>query len=401
LRDIARAPQNTPEKDAAPQRLGKTSNIRPDGCLLWIHAQDAADTGAVAALCQEFARLRGEPVFALVTSIENAAAAPSVAIHQLVPGETSGSVARFLDHWSPDAAVVIGPPDRPVLIAEAAARGIPLFLTSSYRGQVAPGGRLSLLSSSLLEHFTRFLASSAAEAQALYGGNIEQDRVLVTGPLSDTALALPCNQAELDDIGKMLAGRPIWLAAHVTSSEIVSVEAAQRRTIRAAHRLLLIVVPRVPDDGPALSAALEAQGWRTALRSKGEEPEENIQVYVADTKDEMGLWYRLAPITFLGGTFDKDAVASDPFEPASLGSAVVHGPKVGSSSYRFARLRAANATAELASPDELGDMIFSLLAPDKAAILAHAGWSLTSESAHVVEKLAELIEAELNAGEVD
>ncbi|MGI9393365.1 MAG: glycosyltransferase N-terminal domain-containing protein, partial [Boseongicola sp.] len=233
MRDIARPPRDTPEKNAAPQRLGKTSNVRPDGLLLWMHAQDAADTGAVAALCQELARLRGEPVHALVTSIENASATASMAIHQLAPGETSGSVARFLDHWTPDAGVLIGPPDRPVLTAEAAARRIPLFLASSWRGQVTPGGRLSLLSSSLLEHFSRFLASSAAEARALYGASIEQDLVLVTGPLSDTALALPCNQAELDDIGKLLAGRPIWLAAHVTSNEIASIEAAQRRTVRA------------------------------------------------------------------------------------------------------------------------------------------------------------------------
>ncbi|MGI9394289.1 MAG: 3-deoxy-D-manno-octulosonic acid transferase, partial [Boseongicola sp.] len=162
-----------------------------------------------------------------------------------------------------------------------------------------------------------------------------------------------------------------------------------------------IVVPRVPDDGPDILAALEAQGWRTALRSKGEEPEEDIQVYVADTEEEMGLWYRLAPITFMGGTLDPNALASDPFEPASLGSAVVHGPNIGNNSHRFSRLRKANATAELTSPDELGDMIFNLQAPDKAATLAHAGWSLTSESAHVVEKLAELIDAELSAVEVN
>ncbi len=377
------------------------SNARPDGCLLWMHAHDAADTGAISALCREISRLRDEPVHALVTSIKNAPATASIAIHQLVPGETSGSVARFLDHWVPDVAVLIGPPDRPVLIAEAAARGIPLFLAASHRGHVAPGGKLSLFSSTLLEHFTRFLASSAAEAQALYAGKVAQDRVVVTGPLSDTALALPCNQSELGDLGNLLTGRPVWLAAQVTSSEIAAVEVAQRRTIRAAHRLLLIVVPRTADDGPTIAAALEVKGWRTALRTKGEEPDENVQVYVADTEDEMGLWYRLAPITFLGGTFDDEAEASDPFEPASLGSAIVHGPNVGDKSYRFARLQTANATAELSSPNDLGDMIFDLLAPDKAAMLAHAGWSVTSESAHVVEKLAELIDAELGAGEVD
>ncbi|MGI9390458.1 MAG: 3-deoxy-D-manno-octulosonic acid transferase [Boseongicola sp.] len=399
MRDFARASHNSPEKNTATQWLGQTGIVRPNGFLLWMHANDAADTGAVVALCQELARLRGQTVSALVTSTENATATASLAVHQIVPGETSGSVSQFLNHWTPDLAIFVGPPDRPTLITEAASRKIPMFLAASRRGQITPGGRLSMLASSLLEHFDRFLASSAAEAQALYGAKIEKDRVLVTGPLSDTALALPCNQAELTDIGNLLAGRPVWLAAHVTSNEVAAVEAALRRTIRAAHRLLLIVVPRLPSDGRAVSSAFEVQGWRTALRSEGEEPDETIQVYVADTEDEMGLWYRLAPITFLGGTFDKDAVASDPFEPASLGSVVVHGPDVGNSPIRFDRLRAANASAELASQGDLGDMIFNLLAPDKAATLAHAGWSVTSESAHVVVKLAELIDAELGIGE--
>ena len=221
----------------------------------------------------------------------------------------------------------------------------------------------------------------------------------MVGPLSDTALALPFNQSDLDELGKTLAGRPAWLAARATTNEIAAVEAAQRQAIRAAHRLLLIVVPRLQNDGRAIAAELEAQGWRTALRSNGEEPDENIQVYVADTEGEMGLWYRLAPITFLGGTIDKDAKASDPFEPASLGSAIVHGPEVGKSSHRISRLQAANATAELKTPDELGDVVFSLLAPDKAAMLAHAGWSFTSESAHVVKSLADIIDTELEERE--
>ena len=364
-----------------------------------MHANDASDAGAVSALCQECERLRDEPVNALVTSVRSAQALAPFVINQLAPGETSGSVSRFLDHWTPDIAVIVGPPERPVLISKAAERNIPLFLVASHRGQIAPGGRLSFLSSSLFEHFTRFLASSAAEAEVLLDAGIKQDRVVVTGPLSDTAVALACNQAELDDLGKTLVARPVWLAANVAPHEMAAIESAQRRTIRAAHRLLLIVVPREPSDGPSIAADLDAQGWRTALRSIGEEPEENIQVYVADTEEELGLWYRLAPITYLGGTFDDDAPSPDPFGPASLGSVVVHGPNVGRNISRLARLKEANATAELSSLDDLGEMVFNLLAPDKAAMLAHAGWSVTSESAHVVEKLAEMIDAELGSGE--
>ena len=97
------------------------------------------------------------------------------------------------------------------------------------------------------------------------------------------------------------------------------------------------------------------------------DPDEMVQIFVADTDDEMGLWYRLAPITYLGGSLDPDADAADPYEPAALGSVVVHGTNVGASRARIARLANANATVEIATSAELGDAVFRLLAPDRAA----------------------------------
>jgi 3-deoxy-D-manno-octulosonic-acid transferase len=350
-------------------------------------------------LTQELARLRGEPVYGLVTS-DTAAPLPRAlersAICQLAPGETAGSVGRFLDHWRPDVAIVLGPPDRPHLLAEARSRDIPLYLAASARGQMAPGGKLAYLSATLLDAFEAFLVPSVAEAQAFYRQEIDPKRVHVTGPLSDTALALACNKMEYDAFVKELAGRPIWLAAQISDDEVPIVETAFRRTIRAAHRLLLIVVPRNPASGTGIARTLTDQGWRVALRSAEEDPDETTQIFVADTDDEMGLWYRLAPISFLGGSLDSTSTSTDPFEAAALGSAIVHGPNIGAAGARIQRLITAGATVEIQTGDALGDAVFRLLSPDKAAELAHAGWAVTSESAHVVEKLAEIIDTMLD-----
>ncbi len=371
---------------------------------MWMHATDGADAGSIAALTQELARLRGEPVYGLVTSADVAPLPPAVsdiAIHQLAPGETAGSVTRFLDHWKPDVGVILGPPDRPLLFADAHARGIPMYLASPRRGELAPGGRVPLLAASLLDHFEAFLLPSAAEAQAFHGAAVDPGRTHVTGPLSDTALALPCSEDALSKLKEQLGSRPIWLASRVTLDELDAVEAAQRRTIRAAHRLLVVIIPRVLEDGPDIAGALETQGWSTAVRSRGEPPSETVQVYIADAGDEMGLWYRLAPITFLGGTLSDEVEPADPFEPAALGSAIVHGPVTGAAMVRFDRLSAADASVQISDGDALGDAIFRLLSPDKAAVLAHAGWGLTSESAHVVERLAEMIDIRLDQVEAE
>ncbi len=379
--------------------MGQSEFERPRGCVVWVHAQRASEAGAIVALTQELAKLRGEPVYGLLTSSEPEAppdAVTSAAIHQLAPGETSGSVSRFLDHWQPDIGVFLGAPDRPNLIADASARGIPMILAASKRGQLTHNGRVGHLAGSLLSYFDYFLAPSAADLNAFRSLDVPAEKIQVTGPLSDTAMALTCDEDELSDLSAATAGRPIWLAARLAADEIDFVEKAQRRTIRAAHRLLLIVVPDNLGEAESLAKKFDAKGWRTALRTDMTGRLDDVQVLIADTEDEMGLWYRLAPICYLGGTFDPARNATDPFEPAALGSAVVHGPNTNGAEARYEMLKASNATVALSDVSELGETIFSLLAPDRAASLAHIGWSITSESAHVVEKLAEIIDVELD-----
>ena len=355
----------------------------------------------IAALTAALSDLRGEPVYGLATTQEAGALTPAArrgAVHQLAPGDTQGSVARFLDHWHPDAGVMLGAPARPVLISEARRRGMPLFLAAAKRGETT-GGRLGLLPASLVENFETVFAPSAAEAEA-FRKHLDHDKVRVTGPLSDTALALPCDERQRARFQTALQGRPVWLAAETRTGDLTAVENAHRRALKASHRLLLILVPEDPDHGPGIAADLEGRGWRTALRSAGQMPDETAQVYVADQPGELGLWYRLAPLAYLGGTLAAgNTPPPDPFEPAALGCAVVHGPELGDAPWRFERLAAVSASRAIPDGAALAGTIYDLLAPDKVAAMAHAGWSATTESAHVVEALVDRLDIALTRKE--
>lgn len=378
------------------ERLGKPSEERPDGCLIWLITRDGVDAGGVLSICKELAFLREEPVHCLVTTETDTPLVPAVAtsmLHQLTPVDTQGSIQRFLDHWRPDVGVVHGDIEAAKLILSAAEREIPLFYVARER-------KVPRRFPAYLKRMRRCLVGSAAEARWLrpnLDGNA--DTVEITGPLKDTVHAPACNEEECDTLAGLLGGRPVWLAAKVTLDEIERIEVAHRRAFRAAHRMLLILVPSDPEDAPKIRDVMDAASWRTALRSDGDEPEEDVQVYIADTEGEMGLWYRLAPTSFVGGTFVVDAVASDPFDPAALGSAVLHGPHLGNVAPRFKRLTESGGAIEVADGDELGEAIQSLLAPDKAAALAQAGWSVTTESAGVVERLVEVMDLALEEAE--
>jgi 3-deoxy-D-manno-octulosonic-acid transferase len=189
-----------------------------------------------------------------------------------------------------------------------------------------------------------------------------------------------------------MATRPVWLAAMVPEGEEAAVIAAHRAALLLAHRLLLILVPENPARAEALAAQMtEREGWTVALRAHEEEPEPETEVYIVDNPQEFGLWYRLAPVTFLGGTLAGQGALRSPMEPAALGSAILHGPRTGAHGAAFGRLGAARAARAVASANDLAEALGDLLAPDRAARLAQAAWAVTSEGAEATERVLGLI----------
>lgn len=360
-------------------------------------ADDPTHAGPAPVIAKELSNLiEGEAqVHVLLTATEADAPLPgSVAekvFRQALPANEDAMDA-FLELWRPDFGLVIGRPETAAKLKKAVGRGVPMFHVSVNRQSGAHRYP------AYLKQFHTCLAASATEGEALRKFLSDSEAgVVISGPLTDTVHALGCNEAECDELAKLLGGRPVWLAVSVNSDEVAMVEAAHRKAFRSAHRLLLVLVPKSPDDAPGIVSALETNGWRVGLRSRGDEPDPDVQVYVADTEGELGLWYRLAPSTFIGGTFVPSSPPAEPFDPAALGSAVLHGPHTGNCPGRFQRLDAQGASILVMDANELGEAVITLLSPDKAASLAQAGWAATTESAHVVERLAELMHGVLEA----
>ncbi len=70
---------------------------------------------------------------------------------------------------------------------------------------------------------------------------------------------------------------------------------------------------------------LAAEGLRFARRSAGDPVSVQTDIYLADTMGELGLFYRLCPIAFIGGSLAAKG-GHNPFEAARLDCAVLHGP---------------------------------------------------------------------------
>lgn len=322
------------------ERLGVAGIARPAGPLLWIHG---ASVGEAQSALPLIARLRQDwPAISILVTTGTVTSArlmaerlPPGVIHQYVPADLPGAVARFLAHWRPDAGLIIESEFWPNLLRGAAARGTRLVLVN---GRVSAGSyrnwrRLRPLIAGLLGCFELVLARSPEDHERLAA--LGARRVERPGDLKAAAPPLGADPAELARLEQALAGRPRWLAASTHPGEDRAAGETHRALAARLPGLLTLLAPRHPERGGEIRRTLEGLGLTVAQRSRGEAVVPETDVYLADTIGELGLWYRLAEIVFVGGSLVPHG-GQNLLEPAKLDCAILSGPHTAN----FARLAA-------------------------------------------------------------
>jgi 3-deoxy-D-manno-octulosonic-acid transferase len=329
------------------------------------------------------------------------ASLPEGVLYCATPSEARQSIDRFLDHWSPDICVWCEGYFRPGLLAELTQRNVPHVLING-RGAALDTRRwrwFPALSKALLQGFDRLLAVDETAAQRVRKLGAPPWRIELSGTLDEGGGALRYDEDERASWVEDLAGRPLWLAAHVASQEERSVLLAHRQARKFSHRILLVLVPQDPTQVADLERTALEDGWSVAVRSRNEPVTEATDIYVADHPCEMGLWFRLAPLSFLGGTLAKDCDTANPTEPAALGSAIIHGFHVQAHQETYKALEEAGGALLVRNADELAKAIGRLLSPDQTARMAHAAWDVCTQTASVTERVLDMIFTALDDAE--
>lgn len=312
------------------ERQGHPSRQRPFGQLVWVHGASIGETLSLLGVVERLAQ-RGMAV--LVTSGTRTSAAlierrlPPGSMHQFVPLDVPRYIRRFLDHWQPDMALVAESEIWPNTIMELDRRGVPLVMVNGRMSDrsFARWQKLPSLIGALLQRFALCLAQTDEDAQRL--AVLGAPRVAVAGNLKFDGAPPPADPRAVAQFSGLIAGRPVWLAASTHPGEDEMAVAAHAALAPRHPNLLTILVPRHPNRAPEIAALVQRAGLKAALRSRGVPPDRGTDVYVADTIGEMGLFYRVSPLVFVGGTL-VPVGGHNPIEPAKLGAAILHGPHV-------------------------------------------------------------------------
>ena len=313
------------------ERKGKSSTPRPVGTLIWVHAASVGESLSMVPLIEWL--LKNDKLLHVLLTTGTVSSAklmgnrlPRRAFHRYVPIDRINYVRRFLYHWKPDMALWAESEFWPNLILETQNLGIPMILVN---GRISPKSfagwkKARAIIFRLLQNFELCLGQTEEDAERLRLLGAKRYKCL--GNLKFAVSPLPADTNELLKLQQHMDGRPCWLAASTHSGEEKIVAYVHTELKKKYKSVLTILAPRHPAREPEITSMLMKQNCLTvAHRSKGDTPSRETDIYLVDTLGELGLFFRLSDIVFMGKSM-VPLGGQNPLEALKLGCAVIHGP---------------------------------------------------------------------------
>jgi len=317
-------------RQALGERLGRYAGTIEPG-RLWVHAVSLGETRAASALIAALREREPGLRLLLTQSTATGREAAQALVREgdaiaWLPYDTPGAVRRFLRHWRPRCGVLMETEVWPTLQYEAEKAGLPMVLANARLSEksLRQGLRLAALMRPAARRMRLVLAQTEADAGRLRA--MGAPRVEVAGNLKYDIAADPALIARGRAWAERL-GRPALMLAVSREGEEAALLAEWARQPRP--RPLLVIVPRHPQRFDEVAAQVEGAGLRLARRSAwGDAPPEAAlaaDVWLGDSMREMPLYYGLAGVALLGGSFEPLG-GQNLIEAAACGCPVLAGP---------------------------------------------------------------------------
>ena len=299
--------------------------------MIWIHAASVGESLSTLPLINLLVEHDKKTHVLLTTGTISSAKLmkerlPDRAFHQYAPIDHSKYVRNFFNTWNPDIGLWTESEFWPNLVIEAKNHGVTIGLINgrisdkSFRGWKRLGKMISII----LRNFDFCLGQTESDTNRL--GVLGAKKYEYLGNLKFSSPPLPVNKQELLNLNSQLQDRPCWLAASTHKGEEEMVANVHQKLKANYNSILTVIVPRHPERGDEIFETLsQYNNFKIARRSLGNSINSDTDIYLADTIGELGLFFSLSKITFMGKSL-VPLGGQNPIEPLKLGSAVIHGP---------------------------------------------------------------------------
>lgn len=349
----------------ANERIGQPSKERPEGKLIWLHGASVGESLSMLPLINKLLENYPDAHIMVTTGTVTSADVmnkrlPQRAFHQYIPIDNPTFVSRFLNHWKPDLVLWFESDLWPALLSGIKRKKIPLILVN---GRISNKSfkrwqQFDFISKELLDCFTFCLGQSDEDAYRLRVLGAKE--AICLGNLKYAGINPPVDAEKKAEIANQIGNRPLWAVISTHSDEELQIGKFLNQAINEVPNLFTIIAPRHPNRGTEIQEQLENLGLKTALRSKGEKITKDTNVYIADTIGEVGIWYDMSPIVFIGGSLIPHG-GQNFIEPSRFRDAVIVGPHMHNFTDAMNRAKKANAIIQVQDAAELKNTVITLL----------------------------------------
>ncbi len=383
------------------ERIGRPTKPRPNGKLVWMHGASVGESISMLPLIKRLLELYPELYIMVTTGTRTSADVmakrlPERAFHQYLPIENPVFATRFLKHWRPDIALWFESEFWPAMLSCIKRKNIPLILVN---------GRISNKSFKRWQQF-EFVIKEILDCFNLCLGQSDEDayrlrvlgakNVICLGNLKYAGLPLPVDNDKKAEIAKQINNRPVWLVSSTHDNEEFRIAKHLKTLEQKIPHLLTFMAPRHPHRGVEIKELLEKElGLNVALRSAGEKITAKTDVYIADTIGEMGIWYELFTLVFIGGSLIPHG-GQNFMEPSRYRDAVIVGPHMHNFTDAMNRAKKADAIIQVNDVLDLIEMVETLLTnPELLEAKRSLAYNWATSEAKVLDSIVEKIRAYL------
>ena len=351
------------------ERIGRPQRARENGKLIWMHGASVGESVSMLPLIHKLLETYPDLQIMVTTGTVTSAdlmsrRLPERAFHQYVPIDNPAFVKRFLKHWQPDLVLWFESEFWPALLSGIKKRNIPLILVN---GRISNKSfkrwqQFDYICKELLNCFTLCLGQSEEDAYRLR--ILGAKNSICLGNIKYAGFNPPVNEEKLAEIQQQIGERTIWCASSTHNDEEIRIAQVHKNLKKQIPDLFTLIAPRHPHRGKEIQDAVNVLGLKTALRSAGEKVTSETDIYIADTIGELGLWYTIAPLIFIGGSLIPHG-GQNFMEPSRFRNAVVVGPHMHNFTDAMNRAKKADAIIQVSDSEKLEETVGHLLSnPD-------------------------------------
>jgi 3-deoxy-D-manno-octulosonic-acid transferase len=343
LRYLWRSKKNKAYRQHFAERFGFVARQPENAKIIWVHAVSVGETIAIRSLIEALLQQYPDHKIWVTNGTINGRARTMAlfsgrVLNSYAPYDLPSATARFIQRIRPVMTLIMETEIWPNWMRLLQKNNIPVILVNarlsekSYRQYK----KYQLLFNHAWQGFSLIAAQAEADAVRYEQLGVSPQRLSIAGNLK-YHLLLPENlSAQIEAWKPFLPDAPTWITASIHPGELPKLFETFALLKKTYPALFWILVPRHPERAEAMKKACEAEGWSVTLRSQlGKSPSAAIHtdILLVDVIGELFLFYALAQVAFVGGSF-IDHGGHNILEPAAVGAVIT----CGTSMYNFAAM---------------------------------------------------------------